>query len=253
MTTDTNDKGDNPTRRFKNLAIRQYRHNNGEGLVFGYDKELTDIQLDADAKLIQELKNGLIESMKGSHEIELRLFDEIESLRAKVADLERAIRVMKVFKTSYHKVLGNKAREIESLRAKVGLLEADIRARQGCVLCNWVEREMCVEEKEQLRAKVAELEAEIAGLKEELQESRIYAVNCKLGNVDASDSELAQRIEALEAEIAGLRKHNSRMIINIMEMHHDNIKGDFNLSKLARIDLDACVSAAKALEVESEI
>jgi hypothetical protein len=47
-----------------------------------------------------------------------------------------------------------------------------------------------------------------------------------------------QRIDALEAVLNGL-------VVAVMEMHHDNTKGDFELSNLARLDLDACVDIAR--------
>ena len=47
--------------------------------------------------------------------------------------------------------------------------------------------------------------------------------------------ELMQERDQLRALLDELR-------IAVMEMHHDNVKGDFELPPLARIDLDACVA-----------
>ena len=47
--------------------------------------------------------------------------------------------------------------------------------------------------------------------------------------------ELSDEVEKLRALLDELR-------IAVMEMHHDNVKGDFELPPLARIDLDACVA-----------
>lgn len=47
-------------------------------------------------------------------------------------------------------------------------------------------------------------------------------------------------------ELATVRDELSALLdelrIAVMEMHHDNVKGDFELPPLARIDLDACVA-----------
>ena len=41
-----------------------------------------------------------------------------------------------------------------------------------------------------------------------------------------------------------------RLATNVMEMHLDNVKGDFPLNELARLDLDACVEVIKEYDYE---
>ena len=64
---------------------------------------------------------------------------------------------------------------------------------------------------------------------------------------DGADPCLAY--QELQAELARVREERDELRalldgarIAVMEMHYDNIKGDFELSTLARLDLDACVA-----------
>ena len=52
-------------------------------------------------------------------------------------------------------------------------------------------------------------------------------------------------INELEAKVAALEALIQRVTIAANEMYHDNRKGDFELSTLARIDLDCILAALK--------
>ena len=71
---------------------------------------------------------------------------------------------------------------------------------------------------------------ELAEAKEKLESVTVV----KDGMIRVS-KELSDEVEKLRALLDELR-------IAVMEMHHDNVKGDFELPPLARIDLDACVA-----------
>lgn len=58
---------------------------------------------------------------------------------------------------------------------------------------------------------------------------------CELCDTKAELARVREERDALRALLDELR-------IAVMEMHHDNVKGDFELPPLARIDLDACVA-----------
>ena len=45
---------------WKNAAIRQYRHNNSDGLVFGYDEKMVNNRIESDAAKIDKLEDRLI-------------------------------------------------------------------------------------------------------------------------------------------------------------------------------------------------
>jgi hypothetical protein len=49
-----------------------------------------------------------------------------------------------------------------------------------------------------------------------------------------------------------LLKHHDRLKIAVIEMHNDNIKGDFALDKLARLDLDSCMETIALQETSDE-
>ena len=70
-----------------------------------------------------------------------------------------------------------------------------------------------------------------------------------LARKDADCHSNGLRVETLESELARVREERDELRalldelrIAVMEMHHDNVKGDFELPPLARIDLDACVA-----------
>lgn len=55
------------------------------------------------------------------------------------------------------------------------------------------------------KARYRELEQEIEDLKEDLRQSKIYGLNCRLGNVDPSESEVHEALFNAQQEIEALR------------------------------------------------
>ena len=93
-----------------------------------------------------------------------------------------------------HRIMCQMRATIEQQQARIKFQDEVIAERE--ILAN--------KEVESLRAKVAELEAE-------LQSEKIYSINCKLGNVDASDGELSAEIELLRAKVAELEAESRRL------------------------------------------
>ena len=83
-----------------------------------------------------------------------------------------------------------------------------------------------------------------------------YCPHCRIESQQATIDELkgslvslaeadAKRITSQQANITEQSKVIERVTIAANEMHHDNVKGDFYLPNLARIDLDGILAALK--------
>ena len=86
--------------------------------------------------------------------------------------------------------------------------------------------------KAKLQARVEELEQEKTAL-------------IKIGQEDSRYQNLLSETQSLRAKIEELEEREQRTRIAVYEMHHDNLKGDFTLSELGRIDLDAIIETLK--------
>ena len=70
----------------------------------------------------------------------------------------------------------------------------------------------------------------------------LAAAREKLESVTVVKDGMIRVAKELSDEVERLRALLDELRIAVMEMHHDNVKGDFELPPLARIDLDACVA-----------
>ena len=83
--------------RFKNLAIRQYLHNDGDGLVFGYNKELTDAYIEHQAQQIEQYDQFVTELLaivEGVEELNMSNYDHalVDQLNDGMNEVDNFIR-----------------------------------------------------------------------------------------------------------------------------------------------------------------